>query len=233
MDRVKTGIPGFDPLLKGGFPRGSIILLSGTPATGKTIFSVQYLYNGIVDHNEPGLFVTFEEKAEKIIEQASLFGWDLAKLQKNRTLTLMHIAAEDINYNTVSKIIDTARAVHAKRLVIDNMNILALNVPNIASDFKNIGKHAMKRFVYNFIAKARSLDDVTTILISQTTNETALSSDEVSEFLCDGIIHIAYESLGGKYSRSLLVRKMRQIENDEDIHPLEIGKKGIVIHTIR
>jgi len=60
MDRTKSGIPGIDELLEGGFPRGSNVLLSGGAGTGKTIMGMQYLYNGAVNYDEPGLFVTLE-----------------------------------------------------------------------------------------------------------------------------------------------------------------------------
>ena len=56
--------------------------------------------------------------------------------------------------------------------------------------------------------------------------------DGVSEFICDGVVLIKYESLGGDFSRTLRVRKMREVNNDEDIHPLEIGEKGIIIHSL-
>ncbi|MFH0978162.1 MAG: ATPase domain-containing protein [Candidatus Woesearchaeota archaeon] len=232
MEKVRTEIPGFDRLLKGGFPKGSVILLSGSPATGKTILSLQFLVNGAIN-DEKCLFITFEEKIGMIIEQASQFGWDLPKLQKKNTLFLQHIPSEEIDHRTVERIIDSVKRLNISRLVIDSINILALNIPDLASDYKNIGKYSVKRFIYRFINSLRGLKGVTTMLISQTVNEGALSSDEVSEFLCDGIIHLSYESMGGKYSRSLLVRKMRQVENDEDIHPLEISKKGLVVHTIR
>ncbi len=41
--RVVTGIPGFDEMLEGGFPAGSLISLAGRPGTGKTIFGSQFL----------------------------------------------------------------------------------------------------------------------------------------------------------------------------------------------
>ncbi|MBI5148916.1 hypothetical protein HZA33_04525, partial [Candidatus Pacearchaeota archaeon] len=56
--------------------------------------------------------------------------------------------------------------------------------------------------------------------------------DTLSEFAADGLIIITFEALGGEFSRSLIVRKMRQTKNDEDIHPLEIGKNGIVVHNV-
>jgi len=87
--------------------------------------------------------------------------------------------------------------------------------------------------MYSFINDLRDIkNDVISLLISQTTND-QLSRDTVSEFVCDGIVHINYETLGGEYSRTLTVRKMRGTHNDEDIHPLEIGKEGLIVHTFK
>ncbi|RLG02986.1 MAG: KaiC domain-containing protein, partial [Thaumarchaeota archaeon] len=47
MERVVTGIPGFDEILHGGIPRRNVVLLAGGPGTGKSIFGYQYLYNGL------------------------------------------------------------------------------------------------------------------------------------------------------------------------------------------
>jgi KaiC/GvpD/RAD55 family RecA-like ATPase len=55
----------------------------------------------------------------------------------------------------------------------------------------------------------------------------------VEEFLADSIILLSFESMGGEFSRSLMVRKIRRTKNDEDIHPLEINSTGIVVHNIK
>ncbi|NJL43788.1 MAG: hypothetical protein HC945_00465 [Nitrosarchaeum sp.] len=54
----------------------------------------------------------------------------------------------------------------------------------------------------------------------------------VEDFLADSITLIQFESMGGEYSRSLIVRKMRRTKNDEDVHPLEISPHGITVHDI-
>ena len=91
----------------------------------------------------------------------------------------------------------------------------------------------IKRFVYAFTDELRQLKNTTSLLISQVTNEKQLSRDTISEFICDGVINVIYESMGGEFSRSLMIRKMRQVKHDEDIHPLEISKKGLVVHRIK
>lgn len=234
MEITKTGIKGFDKLVGGGFPKGSTILLSGTPGTGKTIFALEYLYNGTLKFNEKSLFVTFEERKENLINQASQFGWDLEALEKKGLLNIMEIYSSDINKYTVKSIIDSVNKLEIKRVVIDSLSTLSINTPTIYEDLNKLGESfAIKKFIYNFIDQLRSLKGITTILISQTIDENQLSRDTVSDFICDGIINLVYATMGGEFSRSLLVRKMRRVKNDEDIHPLEIGNKGLVVHSLK
>ena len=45
-DRVATGIAGFDRLIGGGFPRGTLNLLAGPAGSGKSLFGLHFVYNG-------------------------------------------------------------------------------------------------------------------------------------------------------------------------------------------
>ncbi|MFH1637141.1 MAG: ATPase domain-containing protein [Candidatus Woesearchaeota archaeon] len=231
MERIKTGIKGFDELLSGGFPSGRNVLISGTPGTGKTIFALQYLYNGAKMFNEKGLFVTFEENAENLRKQAKMFGWDLDKMEKSGKVKILSIEARDVKESTARDIISIVRGGNYTRLVIDSLSALSINTPNSFGLVTDINEIFVKRFIYHFINDLRDVN-CTSILISQAVEE-QLSSDGASEFACDGIIHIKYENLGGDYSRHLSIRKMRETKNDEEIHPMEIGKEGVVIHSLR
>ncbi|MEM4259795.1 MAG: ATPase domain-containing protein [Candidatus Woesearchaeota archaeon] len=250
MTRVKTGIQGFDKLVEGGFPKGSAILYTGTPGTGKTIFGLEFLINGCVKFKEKGLFVTFEEGRDDILRQSEQFSWNLLALEKIGMFTMWNIQAKNISRKTSQDIIEFCKKNKVKRLVVDSLSTLAVNAPVFTvaeelsvSEVMNektfisppiVGDVIIKRFIYNFIADLKSLKDTVSLLISENSvHSEFLSRDTISEFLCDGVIVVTFESLGGEYSRSLLVRKMRQTNNDEDIHPLEISKTGIVIHDIK
>jgi len=233
MEMTKTGIKGFDNLIGGGFPFGSTILLSGTPATGKTIFALEYLVNGIEKFNEPGMYVTFEEKTKNLRAQAVQFGWNLGELEEEGKLKILEIHASEITKNTVKEIIEIAKEKKIKRLVIDSLSTLSINIPTTYANVNEMNEYTIKRFIYAFVDELKQLKNVTALLISQTIKDSDLSRDNISEFICDGIVHIAFESMGGEFSRSLVVRKMRQRKNDEDIHPLEIGKKGMTVHTLK
>src|SRR5689334_4482243 len=80
VEKIRTLIEGFDDISHGGLPAGRTTLVSGTSGTGKTLLSLQFLFNGITYFDEPGVFVTFEESPSDIIKNAHIFGWNLQRL---------------------------------------------------------------------------------------------------------------------------------------------------------
>ncbi len=233
MIRTKTGIKGFDDLVEGGLPSGSTILLSGTPGTGKTIFALEFIFNGCTKFGEKCLYVSFEDKKNNIIEQGNQFGWNCADLIKKKQLFFMEALPSEINRHSVEEIIQLAKEKGIKRIVIDSLSSLSINAPSAITKDSSPSEHSVMKFVYDFLDKLRSQTEATSLVIAHTHEEKSLSKDNISEFLCDGIIHVTFESLGGEFSRSLMVRKMRRTKNDEDIHPLEITQKGLVVHSLK
>jgi len=74
VDKIATGIPGFDIIADGGLPRGRATLVAGTAGSAKTIFSGHFLAAGITMFDEGGVFVTFEENPEDIRRNTRVFG---------------------------------------------------------------------------------------------------------------------------------------------------------------
>ncbi|MBD3309849.1 AAA family ATPase [Candidatus Woesearchaeota archaeon] len=229
--KLKTGISGFDRLVNGGFNLGSSILLSGTPGTGKTIFALEFLYRG-AQLDEQGLFVSLEDDAENLRKQAAQFGWDLQKMEDKGLIRILCIPVSEISNQMVRDLAEMVRKNGIRRLAVDSLSTLAINTPSVQSSISAMGDFAVRKFIYSFISEIRKLRYTVSLLIAQSPDERSLSCDSISEFACDGILHFTFESMGGQFSRSMIVRKMRRENNDEDVHPLEISKKGIVIHNI-
>ena len=246
--RVQTGIKGFDELVQGGFPKNSSILVCGGPGCGKTIFASEYIYNGAKKFNEKGMYVSFEQNSDSIKNQARQFGWNLSAMEKSGKIKLLSIPTSKLKRETLEEIKTIVKKEKIKRLVIDSLSTLVINAPiyttpselsvqdvvgdNIIFSPPVIGDYVAKRFIYQLIESLRDLD-CTTILISEAAEKGEyITRDTLSEFACDGVIILSFESMGGDYSRSLIIRKMRGTKNDEDVHPVEISKKGITIHKI-
>ena len=90
LERVKTGIPGFDNLIQGGIPRGFNVLLLGQPGAGKTIFGLQYLVNGAMA-GENGIYVSLDSSNEMVKSQGRMFGWDVDGLEKSGKINFLKV----------------------------------------------------------------------------------------------------------------------------------------------
>jgi len=131
LPKVATGIAGLDTVLHGGFPAGRTTLVSGGPGTGKTICGMEFLYRSAVN-GEPGIFVTFEERAEAVRENALSLSWDLAPLEKEGKFFLFeaHVDPQaaisgDFNVKGLLAIVEgKAKAMGATRIVIDAVDVL-------------------------------------------------------------------------------------------------------------
>lgn len=250
IERTKTGIKGLDELIEGGFPTGNTILVTGTPGTGKTIFGLEYVYNGVTKFKERSLYVSFEQPVKMLVQQAKQFGWDLESLMEKGAFQVDYIPIKDLKPDTADMLVKKIQKEKIRRLVVDSISTLAINAP-IYMSVKDIslvdimkgqsffsppilGDLIVKRFIYNFVDALHIMDHTcTTLLLSESAERGEyLSRDTVSEFIVDGVILITFESMGGAFSRSLSVRKMRHTKNDEDVHPLEISSKGLVVHKL-
>lgn len=78
-EKIGTGISELDRRLDGGILSGRPYILVGGSGTGKSVFGMQFLQEGI-KKGENVLYVTFEEPKEEIIKNMSGFGWDMSKV---------------------------------------------------------------------------------------------------------------------------------------------------------
>jgi KaiC/GvpD/RAD55 family RecA-like ATPase len=70
---IKTGIEGFDSIIEGGLLQGRQYLVSGSPGSGKTTLSVQFLAAGAIA-GEPGAYIALSESVETIKQKGKYFG---------------------------------------------------------------------------------------------------------------------------------------------------------------
>src|ERR1700754_4788083 len=91
LAKTPTGISGLDELTFGGLPRGRPTLLCGSAGCGKTLFAMTFLVNGASEFGEPGVFVSFEERAEELAENVKSLGYDLPSLIAHKKLAIDYV----------------------------------------------------------------------------------------------------------------------------------------------
>lgn len=236
MDRIKTGIAGFDELVEGGFPKGFNVLLTGTPGTGKTIFGLQYLYNGS-KIGENGLYISLESATEMVKDQASQFGWDLKSLESQGKISFLRIRMDVVKLDLFKMIEDAVAKTNAKRLVFDSLEVFAINIDQFTIPITYIGARnktvytgdSEKRITYLVVNKLANLGTTNVIITDATQGSEQITVDGVSEYLCDGLVILKALAIGDTLNRTLEVKKMRNTKIDGGIKTYEIGTQGITL----
>ena len=86
---VKTGVSGLDDIFLGGIAESNVIMVQGAAGTGKTLLGLEFIYRGITLYNEPGIIVVFEGTPNKLVRDATSFGWNLAELEAQNKLKIV------------------------------------------------------------------------------------------------------------------------------------------------
>jgi KaiC/GvpD/RAD55 family RecA-like ATPase len=250
MQKLKTGIPGLDPLIGGGIPLDSVVLLSGSPGAGKTIMALQFLAQGAIRHNQKALFVSFEEREDKIRDQAAQFGWNFKKLEKDGMLKIINVSSLSLGqiFTELKRAIKESKP---RRMVIDSITYMALSaqarkrvvdLEDVAEDELVSGStNALNQTTSEWyglsvrkmlvdLVKLLEKKKICTLLTSEVSkNSEWYSRDTLSEFAADGIIQLKSTSIGSEMQRTMEIVKMRNTNIKGGIYDFEFGKSGLSI----
>src|SRR5471030_3352374 len=94
LPKASTGIQGLDEITGGGLPKGRPTLVCGGAGCGKTLLGIEFLVRGAIRHDEPGVFLAFEETAEELAQNVRSLGFDLDDLIEKKKLSVDYIHIE-------------------------------------------------------------------------------------------------------------------------------------------
>jgi KaiC/GvpD/RAD55 family RecA-like ATPase len=216
VDRIASGIPGLDELIQGGFVENSVILVSGSAGTGKTIFCSQFLWDGL-ENDESCLFVTLEEDPEEIQADAMEFGWDFE--EHGDRFNIIYLNPFKDSGGFADRIRSEVERIDASRVVIDSTSVMGMYD-------ENPGR--IRERLYSLVRMLRQ-KGVTAVVTSEIRKgeEDSISRYGVEEFVCDAVIILHYMGIGAGIYRNIEVPKIRKTNQKKGTFPMMIGKDGI------
>jgi circadian clock protein KaiC len=230
IDKVPTGIAGFDELTNGGLPKGRTTLILGGPGSGKTVFALQTLVNGARDFGEPGIFVAFEENSKQIIANAATFSWDLPALEKEKLFFLDARMSPDLVISgdfdlrgMLESIKAKADEMGATRIVFDSIDVLLTLLNNPAAERNELYR------IHDWLSES----GLTGLLTFRIGNEHDYSERYgFMQFMADCVV-VLYHRLVDRVSlRELRIMKFRGSGFSENEFPMVIGPGGIEIANL-
>lgn len=231
IEKAPTGIKGFDEITFGGIPKGRPTLICGNTGCGKTLLSLEIIIRGAIEFNEPGVFLTFEERKEDIIKNAVSLGFDLAELERKKLVTIEYVYVDTRGYTETGeydleglfiRIQSAVDKIKAKRLAIDTIEVLFSGFLNEAL------LRAELRRLFGWLKDKH----LTTVLTGEQGQGRTLTRYGIEEYVADCVISLTNEIAEDLYTRRLRIIKYRGSYHETNRFPFVITRKGILLLPI-
>jgi circadian clock protein KaiC len=230
LPKAPSGIDGLDEITGGGLPRGRPTLVCGAAGAGKTLLAMEFLVRGATDHDEPGLFMAFEETANELTQNVRSLGFDLDDLVRRKKLSIdfVRVERQEIeetgDYDLEGLFVRIGHAIDsigAKRVVLDTIESL----------FSGFTSEAVLR------AELRRLfrwlkDKGVTAVITAERGQNTLSRQGLEEYVSDCVILLDHRVTNQISTRRLRVVKYRGTTHGTNEYPFLIDADGISVLPI-
>jgi circadian clock protein KaiC len=223
IEKLATGIPGFDQISDGGIPKGRTTLVAGTAGSAKTIFAAQFLAEGIRQSEEPGVFVTFEERPHDIRRNLASFGWPIEEWERAELWIfvdasphpeheLLQAGSYDLG-GLLSRVEHAVTRVNAGRVAIDSLAGVFTQFEDGALVRRELFRAAsvLRRLGVTAVLTAERIDDYGTI-----------GRFGVEEFIADNVIILRNALEDEKRRRTVEILKFRGTSHQRGEFPFTV-----------
>lgn len=232
VEKIRTKIEGFDDISHGGLPVGRTTLVSGTSGTGKTLFAVQFLYNGIVRFDEPGVFVTFEESPTDIIKNARSFGWNLQQLIYEGKFFILDASPDPEGQEVVGNF-DLSALIERLQYAIRKYKAKRVSIDSITAVFQQYDTASVvRREIFRLVARLKQLGVTTIMTTERETEYGAVARFGVEEFVSDNVVIVRNVIEGERRRRTIEILKLRGTTHMKGEYPFTITNDGINIFPL-
>jgi circadian clock protein KaiC len=218
--RVETGVRNLDALLFGGLPRGSVVVLAGSPGTGKTILTQQLCFHAASSANVVLYFNTLSEPTAKALRNLAQFSFfDDTK-----------VGAGGVQFVDLGVILRTKGLAEASTLIMDQVKKLkpGLVVIDSFKVFDDLARspEEQRKFDYELAVNLMAWE-VTTLLLGEYAPHDINSNPLFS--IVDGVIMMSQRVQSGEQQRFLQVLKLRGTAHSREEHTFAINANGIEV----
>ena len=229
--RLKTYVDGFDQVIGGGIPKGSVVLISGNPGTMKSSFAFSILQKNAKMSGVRSAFVSLEQSKESLLRQMKSMKLDIGESQQIRIIDLGSIR-EELEMATIDDtVISVLKEYLSEELKDWNYSVLVLDSLDVLE--LSSGASSKRSHVFFLFEWLREMG-LTSLLISETNPEEILEKGYEEGYLADGIINLTLSSdEGDMVRRRIRCVKMRNTQHETSYFSLQFsGGKFMVTQSI-
>jgi len=230
IEKLPTGISGFDHISQGGLPKNRTTLVSGTAGSAKTVFAAQFLAEGIMQFNESGVFVTFEEPVHDIRTNMRSFGWPIDKWESNKQWVFVDASPQPNEPHLVTGDYDLGALLARIEYAIKKSGAKRISLDSLGAIFTQFTDTAIIRRELFRIAYALKNMSVTAILTAERTVEYGeIARFGVEEFVADNVIILRNNLEEEKRRRTIEILKYRGTTHKKGEYPFTISPETAIV----
>lgn len=229
--KTPTGITGFDVIAEGGLPVHRATLVAGTAGSAKTLFATQFLVCGIQDHDEPGVFVTFEDAPDDIRLNMLSLGWDIAAWEAQGKWAFVDASLQPEESTTVvgsfdmggllARVEQAIRKVGARRVSIDSLNALFVQFDDSV---------VLRSELFRIIHKLKALGTTVVFTGERTEEYGEVTRWGIEEFVADNVVILRNHIVEERRRRTVEVLKLRGADHQRGEFPFTItADEGLLV----
>lgn len=220
MRRIKTYVEGFDEILNGGIPHGSVVLIAGTTGTMKSSFAYSILYNN-ARHGIKALYLALQHSEKNLLAQMENFGMPYEKVAGSLYILDRYKLQEGIEKYFKKTFFDTLLE-HLLLLKQDfNYELVAIDCLSALETISELRNP--RTDIFRFFDWLRKLD-ATSFLITEMSPDSKSYGRYDEDFLADSVIHLKMEEISEvKVQRRVKCVKLRTSLHSTDWYVLFFG----------
>lgn len=223
LPRLETGVRNFDALFAAGLPRGSVIVIGGSPGAGKTILTQQICFHNVSAQSRVLYFSTLSEPTAKTLRYMSQFSFfDARKLD------------DGLEYVDLGVILRSKGLEEASRLVMDQVKKVkpAIVVIDSFKVFDDLAKsrEELRKFGYEIAVNLMAWES-TAFLLGEYGPQDIQTNPLFS--IVDGLINLTQREQSGEQQRFIQIIKMRGAAHIREEIPFVMTSNGLEVFAPR
>ncbi|WP_306206373.1 RAD55 family ATPase [Actinoplanes sp. RD1] len=221
MNHLTTGQADLDLILGGGLRRGSVVVVSGPPGTGKTVLAQQICFAVATDERKAVYYTTLSEPHAKLVSNLSQFSFFDPTALGSR-VEYVHLG--DLLRDTgapLDPVIDEV----VRKALDEEPALVVLDSAMMLRDF--VSDHTLRAALYDLTSRVAHSGAVL-LLLGEHSEEEARTGVEFA--LADGIVVLSSQGREPVDRRGLRVRKMRGTAPLGGTHTLRITRDGVRVY---
>ena len=230
LPKCPTGIKGLDEITGGGLPLGRPTLICGAAGCGKTLMAMEFIVRGATEFNEPGVFMSFEERPDELAQNVRSLGFDLDCLVEQKKLAMCYVRVERSEIEETGEY-DLEGLFIRLNTAIDSVGAKRVALDTIESLFSGLGNDTILRAELRRLFQWLKTKGVTAVITGER-GDSSLTRQGLEEYVSDCVILLDHRAKEQLSTRRLRIVKYRGSTHGTNEYPFLIDETGIDVLPI-